>query len=477
MTNLVDIAGRPLRQEAIKLTGGYVPLDALVREATQTVEDELRLEDAGWIALGAQSSQVISDQDRVTNLLTSRLYHAKDPLAHQAIRLWTDYTFGSGMAWSTEEDATRKVLEGFWNSRANRNLFSAKGQRRASNKLLVDGELFFAIFLGEEATIRLIDPLEITEIISNPEDAEDVRYYRRDWTTGAGKSKTSIYRDWTNPKDESAETSGGKAIKMTEDTKNVVVYHFPFDTISRRGNPLLLPALDWLKQHRRFLASRVAIMLARSKFAWHERLKGGQAAVDAQKARLHEKDISAGSTLIENMGIETKPMPQDTAAAGAYEDGRMLKLMAFAAVGLSEQYFADISAGNWATAKTVELPMIKMFSSYQTVWGGVYDDLDSIVLEHKGITDPKKQYVDRDFPPITPLDVMEAAEALVKVLSVYPEFTELQDVKQVALLILHINDTAKVLEQLPEQEAGSREAKALRGLRHLRAVLKEPNGG
>jgi len=444
----------------------------LLQEAIQTVEDELKLEDAGWISLSASSVDIIPNDKRIENLKASRLYHALDPLAHQAIRLWTDYTLGSGITWGAEDEGVKKVLEAFWNSRANKGVLSAQGQRKSSDKLLVDGEIFFAVFLASsEALIRRINPLEITEIISDPDDIENVMYYKRAWTTGTGEGKVSIYRSWTNAKDVGCKDNAGKVVTATPDAKDALVYHVAYNTIGQRGNPLLLPALDWLKQYRRFLASRVAIMLALAKFAWRSKVKGGAAAVESVRASLDGKDIAAGSTLTENLGVDTQPIRQDTGSSGAYQDGRMLKLQVCAAVGIPEQYFGDISIGNLATAKTVELPMMKMFESYQTVWDGVYQDLDEIVLEKNGIS-PDKWYVDRDFPAIAPEDVLQAADALVKVIGVMPEFADLADVQQTALMILGINDTAEVLDQL-SKESGNVDAETARVFKRLKAVLQE----
>ena len=169
-------------------------------------------------------------------------------------------------------------------------------------------------------------------------------------------------------------------------TNSAIVYHLAFNTISQRGNPLLLPALDWIKQYRRFLAARVGMMLARSRFAWRKQVKGGQAAVDTVKGALQDKTPEAGAVLVENeaVGMEAIQTPQD--AKNAYDDARMIKLQVCAAVGIPEQYFGDIATGNLATAKTVELPMLKMFQSYQSVWGDAYQDIMDIVLEYNHIT-------------------------------------------------------------------------------------------
>ena len=65
-------------------------IEQLLREAISSVEDQLKLEDAGWLNLSAGTAPVITDIERIANIKQSRLYYTKDPLAKQAIRLWTD---------------------------------------------------------------------------------------------------------------------------------------------------------------------------------------------------------------------------------------------------------------------------------------------------------------------------------------------------------------------------------------------------
>ncbi len=445
-------------------------LEQLIREATQTVEDELRLEDAGWENLSGSTGDIITDAARIVNLKLSRLYYNKDPMGKQSIRLWTDYTFGTGMTWQTEDDAAKKALEGFWNAKNNKAVLSARGQRKSSDKLLVDGEVFFAIFLGANgsATIRRINPLEIAEIITNPDDIEDVRFYRRQWTDAQGRPHESIYCSTTNQKNEATNDASGKSVQKNDDA---LIYHLTYNTISQRGNPLLLPALDWIRQYRRFLASRVAIMLALARFAWKSKVMGGQAAVDAIKAKTHGKEIAAGSHLTENLGVDTTPIKTESGASAAYQDGKMIKYQICAAVGIPEQYFGDISTGNLATAKTVELPMMKMFQSYQAIWNDVYQDIDEVILEHAGIPSDK-WYVDRDFPAIAPADIALAAEAIVGILQVLPEFGYSDDVKQIALMTLGVNDPAEVIAALSKEAKGEPGLALVKVLRQFKESLK-----
>ncbi len=212
-------------------------------------------------------------------------------------------------------------------------------------------------------------------------------------------------------------------------------------------------------------------MLALAKFAWKTKIKGGQASVDAIKAKTDAQTIAAGSVLLENLGSDTTPIKADTGAQQAYQDGRQIKLMIFSAVGISEQYFGDISTGNLATAKTVELPMMKMFQSYQKVWEDTYKDINEVVFTHNNIPEDK-QYVDMDFPNIAPEDILAAAQAMVSILQVMPELGTAEDVKQIALMYLGINDPAEVLDALGKNEQTNESVALIKALQKFRESIK-----
>jgi len=463
-----------MKQTTEQAPGGE--LDEILREAVQSVEQSLSLEDRGWVNLSGTTADVIDPNVRIANLKLSRLYATKDPMGKQAIRLWTDYTFGTGMTWSVSEEnkQTKGIIEGFWNGKHNQSVLSARGQRKSCDKGLIDGEVFFALFLGGngEATIRTISPLEITEIITDPDDIETEMYYKRTWADTQGEVNEDYFRSTTNIEGKPSKSATGQDIQTTD---GAVIYHVAFNTITQRGNPLLLPALDWLRQYRRFLASRVAIMLALARFAWRSKVKGGTAAVANIKGKLDAKTPAAGSDLIENLGVDTQPIKTDSGAKGAYEDGRQLKLQISAAVGIPEQYFGDISSGNLATAKTVELPMMKMFQSHQQVWLDTYRDINKVVLESAGVPQDK-QYVDMDFPVIAPEDVAAAAEAFAQILTVMPQIAVSDDVIQQALMTLGINDPAQVLEDIKKAEIAQESdpnVKLIKALKRFRESLGE----
>jgi len=152
----------------------------------------------------------------------------------------------------------------------------------------------------------------------------------------------------------------------------------------------------------------------------------------------------------------------------------MIKLQICAAFGIPLQYFGDVSAGQYATAKTVELPMIKMFESYQSVWLDTYRDICDIVLEHNGIPEDKR-YIDFDFPAITPHDAAGIAQNIAALVPVVPELAYSDDVLQAALMAVGVHNINQAIEQLrkaAKESGGDVDLKLTKVLREFQKVLK-----
>jgi len=454
-------------KETKKITIEDVKLGKVFKEAYKSVEDVFASEDKGWINMSKliQKGEYTEEQKK-SIIKRSRYYAQIDPMATQALRLWSDYTLGTGIIRKAEDKKVKKILDDFWDARINKPVLSCKGQRKNSYKLLTDGNVYFALFLGAEGkvTVRRIDTLEITDVITNPDDKEDIRYYKREWTNTQGKSVKAYYRSWQNIKDEGVLDSSGKLITKTEEA---LIYHMEREP---NGLPLLLPAMDWIKLYRQFLAARVAVILALARFAWKTKVPSG--AVSKVKAKTDQTKPDAGSWLIENMGSDTQPIKTDTGASGAYQDGRMLKLMICAAVGITEQYFGDISIGSLATAQTVELPMVKMFNSYQTLWLEAYEDISNMVLEYNHI-DEKDRVFDFDLPAITPEESSAIAKNIAALIPQIPRLADSDDVLQQALMSMGIKDVEQALKNITDNKESMTTSMLIRTLKNLEEKIKE----
>src|SRR5450759_2618277 len=252
-----------------------------ISEAFTKADLELALDDRGWLTTSSHLIRELDPQTRKILLTKSRLYWHRDPLAHQAVRLWTDYALATGIEVNTEDAAQQAAIVKFMRDKRKREVLSSEGQRKSSKKLLVDGEVFFAIFgaAGEDKVMLRVDPMQITDIITDPDDEERILAYRRQLADG----KTHLYyADWTADEEARAlaEQQEGPNHETISLESGVVMYLLPFDAFGKRGNGLLFPVVDWTREHRRFMEARVAITQALSKYANKLTVKGGQALLD-----------------------------------------------------------------------------------------------------------------------------------------------------------------------------------------------------
>lgn len=444
------------------------------QEAFTQADIELALDDRGWLVGGKRMAGELDPLSRQVQVNRSRYYWLRDPLAKQAVRLWTDYALGDmAMSWKCDDDQSKEdAITTFMHDRRNRKFTSRTGQRRLSQRLLVDGELFLAIY--DDGMIRNFDCLQITDFICNPDDEDEVWGYKRrifprssssspENPTVYGSEKIYYYRAWDAPEDAVLYDPGSnrKDIKIEED---VVIYHLPFDNLTQRGNGLLSSCSDWSREHRRFMTARVAIMQALSKFAHKATIKGGQKMVNTLRSKLestfsqtglsggteHQPPVAPGATWLQNDGINLEQMPRATGAGDGKTDADQLKLMVAAGTGIFLHYFGDPSTGNLATATAMEMPMLKMFMSYQAQWKEAWMEIFSIVL---GIEDPDElDDVVLEFPPIVEDDLQKLAQFLTSISTMFPE-AKVPSLLRQCLMSANVNNIDDVMKEIEDNKA------------------------
>lgn len=433
----------PVAEAAYLFRGWAAEHAPQINEAFTQADIELALDDRGWLIGGKRMAGELDPLSRQVQVNKSRYYWLRDPLIKQAVRLWTDYAFGAeAMSWDSEEEQTKSDIDAFMENRLNRRICSRYGQRRMSNRLLIDGEIFFGVF--KDGTIRNFDPLQISDIVTDPDDEDTVVAYKREITSRAGlPKKTLYYKPWDYPEDtpppkglgEIQPYQSGTAptidnIKWEDDS---VMYHLAFDAFEKRGTTLISACSDWTREHRNFMTARVALTQALSRFAWDLTVKGGQRAVNDLRSKMestyaqtglqggveHQPSNAPGGSWIANEGVAMKATPRTTGASDASSDANNLKLMVSAGTGIMLHYFGDPSTGNLATATAMELPMLKMFQSYQQTWKDAWRDIWSIVLDE----DPTKKLavVKQDMPEIIEEDLQPLAAAVTAVTTIFPE--------------------------------------------------------
>ncbi|WP_113676081.1 hypothetical protein [Vallitalea guaymasensis] len=426
----------------IKNLSSFFLKDELIehKKALDYLSESLQeLKEQGWVELNKTDKELtIEELNLIQN--TAYIYFLKNPLAGQIVNLKTYFTIGAGISFSTKAEEVQKVLNKFWDDKDNK-MFTK--QIQMSNELEIYGELFIRFFVNEysgDTKITLVDPSEITDIIYDPDNPTRVLYYKREYVEKRFNIETKTYEEIPH------EGMDAELIEGDE------IFHIPINNVStgKRGISPLYRVIPWIRAYKNWLEDRLVINKAKSIFAWEEKVKSIGAKLMQQMKNKTEnafnnivgatKPPKTGSVLIENEGVEWSIINADVNASDAFEDGRAIKLMVCAGSNIFEHYFGDAGEANLASAKAMELPMLKEYQYRQELFRWIYRNIFRKVIENKvdtgelpeeidmtrtfiknqkeeTITETIKTvdvYLDIDFPPLTLTDIKEYTEAMAK---------------------------------------------------------------
>jgi hypothetical protein len=366
--------------------------------------------------------------------------------------------------------------------------------------LETDGNLFLVLFTDVQGkvSVRSIPFDEITEVISNPEDARDVWFYRRQWIVqGSGLSKDVYYSNWYHdPKDNPGVDMSNKVIES-----NGVVYHIKVNGFSNWtfGLSEVYAAIDWSKAYKEYLEDWATIMRALRKFAWNVTTTGGKAGIASVKNKMNTRLSTSsgetnppplpGSTYISSPTEMLQPVKTAGATASA-DDGRRIFLMAAAAAGLPETFFGDASVGALATAKALDRPTELMMLDRQALWKDVYRKVINFVIMQNvkaggslagmaTISDGGTLVWNKDvdptitikFPPLISEDVPPLVDAILQANN-----TQTLDSRTIAQLLLNtlsVEEPDEILNMLyPVNEASAPIGDVTKAVRKLTEALE-----
>lgn len=413
----------------------------------------------GWLnTTGANTDSEFSASARMTIGRMARIFYLKNPLINRGTRVKADYVYGRGLTIQAKDPVINEVVQAWIDDDTNQNeLTGAIAAVQKEIDLQVDGNVVLLLFVHPvTGHVRLssLPADEITNIITNPDNAKQPWYYLREYTalvtdfaTGRDKTETrrTYYRHWRY-RDTTRTAIGNVAID-----EHALIYHIKVGGFSDWlfGVSELYSALDWAKAYKEFLEDFATIVKALSRFAWRKTVKGGARAVANAKTRLQtgvsstssgdsNPPPSTGSVVIEDIdsGGTLEPIRTANSTTPA-EDGRRLLLMVAAAMGVPETFFGDVSVGTLATATSLDRPTELMFTNRQKLWVTVYRHLLSFVIynavaapdgplssiatiEENEYDEPVVVYdeginptIDIDFPSLTERDTAAYVNAIV----------------------------------------------------------------
>ena len=350
-------------------------------------ELELALEDRGWKREQALSATEFSRYGIQQIMLIARLYKIKNPLVRRAIEISGLYVWGRGYEVTSDDPDTNDVLKEVFYGQDNAPTFAISALIQHQEATWTDGNIFFVAFTDEktgQVIWRTIDPTEIAEIVTDPDDGAIEMLFHRHWSRQVFNPLTGV-TEWS-PGDEwypAIQYDPAKLPKLVKGKplQASPIYHCKVGGLPKWhfGCPKAYPLIDWARAIRRFLENWATITDALAFFAWNVETVGGAPAIAALKQTF--------ATTLANDGtqIETNPTPTSGAAwisgpgnkitpmktAGMTtgpEECRRLVLMLCAGSGWPETFFGDASTGSLATAQSLDRPTELKILSEQECW-------------------------------------------------------------------------------------------------------------
>jgi hypothetical protein len=372
-------------QRAIEIVAGYTGGNAITEETyDKTFDFEFGQPFAGSLqdALGgmpvADSIREWNNTERRNVLTRAHFLWERNPLAKGAIRVIRGFVVSTGLNVTYRNKEVREIIENF--RRQNRRKIQ-RWERQWFEQLLRDGEVFVRIFDTEpgetgldraafRATAVSIKPWLVDAVETDEQDRDTVVNYhiRPEKGTGAPDS----------PRQEMGEPEAVDAGEIVHCYINAVGYE-------TRGRSELFVIFPWLRAYNDWLANRAR----RNRylgFYYHLLMKGASSGQVATKRTQLRQPPAPGSIYVSSDAEELKEMGGNIGADRAAEDGRQIKLMSLIGFPLPEYMVSEGENANLATARSQQLPALRMFSTYQDIytqelWRPIYE----AVLERSGL--------------------------------------------------------------------------------------------
>lgn len=345
----------------------------------------------GWGGLEA----LFSETNRRAAVIDSRYMYHMDVAVSAACAMWTDFGFGQSVSIAPNDEALAEVFDECFAALRNRSVFGEAKIHENSERVIVDGEVFYAVWastLDGLCTIRRFKTEEITDVLTHPDD-RDVPL----WYVGADSAGQAVYyADWRAAPDDLSAVPLPQGALRADDLRpatRVVIVPAQRNVIGKRGWPQLRQTLVWARAYRDFLGDRATV--AKKAALRVEKItakNAGQRTIDSIVARMQSElvnqgvgldrnqNTTAGQTWVQNEGVDLQWMNRDTGAQAAQIDGLTLlgQFASGARVPLGWLGRPD-AWQNRAVAKEASLPWYEQIQRYQTFWSSVFSDLVQVV--------------------------------------------------------------------------------------------------
>jgi hypothetical protein len=361
----------------------------------------LAMEDVGWRPLGADEDATEIRLDTIRTIAqTTRGLVAVNPLIKRGVAVRYTYIWGAGVKFEGLDDKDPLLTD----PTNKKFLFSPQAYGEIETAMATEGNLFVQITKpgtgrrralvpgakSANAKITRVPMSEITATVTNPNNKEDIWFYRREWTV-----LTQNYRDGQQVKDNIVawfpatdyDIENGKPFNIQGKPVvwNSAILH---NTANKQlgwkwGAPDLMSVIFWTKAYKEFLENSATLVKAYSRFAFKitastkNGVQGAATKVAAQPTRdpFTGEIQNVGGTALMGMGSTLSTVGR---TGGSVDFNAGLPLAAMVAAGLEiplTALTADSGSSNRSAAETLELPTLKAMKARQELWGGFFGRL------------------------------------------------------------------------------------------------------
>jgi hypothetical protein len=377
----------------------YISEHKELKEAGATVDQvfkerlwelELALEDRGWVREVTRAALEFSRYGVQQLIGICRVYGIKNPIIKRIAEICELYVFGRGIEIRSDDDTANQVIQDFLHD--NDAEMGHNGLAAKETSIQTDGALYFGLATDNKGKVRvvMIDPLEIMDVVTDPDDTGKPLYFKRSWNhleldVATGRQVSETKWCWY-PSLELLNDQPKQKPNMIG--AYPVNWDMPILRESGRGSPSkwrwpvppVYAAVDWARAYKDALEDYATVRRTLARFALMVETKGGPGAIAAYQALFSTTFADNNGTQIERnpppvvgsahtSGPGTKIEAFKSAGAQANpEETRRILLMACSSAGMPETFFGDASTGSLATAVSLDRPTELKFTAIQRRW-------------------------------------------------------------------------------------------------------------
>lgn len=273
-----------------------------------------------------------------------------NPIAHQLIEIQTSFTLGRGV----DHVATNAKADLVWREFCERTNFY-QDLENIANDFWWQGETMFELHKDSpkkgRLDYRMVDPSTVWEIVTNPEDIQEVYYYHQQYQTQ--------YQQYVDNKVPTI-----KYILRQIPPDDLLHFKLNVSKYEKRGRTDLFSILGWLKRLKDLMNARVIKGQLEAAFVWDVTVNSGDADVAATSLSLPDP-YKPGSTFVHNKNLTLAPLGSQIKAGESSADIAALLNIIAVGFGIPKEFIGELARGGKSGALVATEPGTKRFERRQ----------------------------------------------------------------------------------------------------------------